>query len=112
MNFFGIGGLELALVALAAFLLLGPKGIADGAKTIAKIARELRAQRDELAGIVQRAADEEADEQTARNAPPPPEGAVARLPDKGGPGEAPAPAAPQTERPVAPSPSPDRDART
>jgi sec-independent protein translocase protein TatB len=78
LNFFGIGGFELLLIALVAFLLLGPKGLADGAKTIAKVAKDLRAQRDELTGIVRQAAAEEDEAEKTKTAPPTPEGAVAR----------------------------------
>ena len=78
MNMFGIGGFELLLIALIAFLVLGPKGIADGTKTLGKLVKELRTQRDELTGMVKQAVEEEEDEERARNAPPAPDGAVAR----------------------------------
>lgn len=48
MNFLGIGGLELMIIALVAFLVLGPHKMAEAGKTIAKVLTELRKQRDEL----------------------------------------------------------------
>lgn len=48
MNFLGIGGLELMIIALVAFLVLGPRKMAEAGKTIAKVLTELRKQRDEL----------------------------------------------------------------
>ncbi len=48
MNVFGIGGLELLVIGLVAFLVLGPKKMAEAGKTAAKIMSELRKQRDEL----------------------------------------------------------------
>ncbi len=78
MNFLGIGGMELLVVGLIAFLLLGPKGMADGAKTVNKFMRDLRGQRDELQKIVRSAVEEEQEEEQAKKAPPVPSGAVAR----------------------------------
>ena len=48
MNFFGIGGIELIVIALVAFLVLGPRRMAEAGKTIARFMAELRKQRDEL----------------------------------------------------------------
>ncbi len=59
MNFLGIGGLELVLIGIVAFLVLGPKRLSEGARTAAKMLRELRRQRDELTGMVREAVDPE-----------------------------------------------------
>jgi sec-independent protein translocase protein TatB len=78
MNFLGIGGMEMLVIGLIAFLLLGPKGMADGAKTVNKFMKDLRGQRDELQKIVKSAVEEEQEEDRAKKAPPVPSGAVAR----------------------------------
>ncbi|MBI2965966.1 MAG: twin-arginine translocase TatA/TatE family subunit [Chloroflexi bacterium] len=60
MNFFGIGGLEMLVIALVAFLVLGPRKMADAGKSAAKILSELRKQRDELtAAIMAEPSDQE-----------------------------------------------------
>ena len=59
MNFLGIGGLELVLIGIVAFLVLGPKRLSEGARTAAKMLSELRRQRDELTGMVREAVDPE-----------------------------------------------------
>ncbi len=59
MNFLGIGGLELVLIGIVAFLVLGPRRLSEGARTAAKMLRELRRQRDELTGMVREAVDPE-----------------------------------------------------
>jgi Tat protein translocase TatB subunit len=57
VNFLGIGGLELVLIGIVAFLVVGPKRLSEGARTAAKVLRELRRQRDELTGMVREAVD-------------------------------------------------------
>ena len=57
MNFLGIGGLELLLIAIVGFVVLGPKRLSEGARTAAKVLRELRRQRDELTDMVREAVD-------------------------------------------------------
>ena len=52
MNFFGIGGMELLVIGLVAFLVLGPQKMADAGKTVAKIMSELRKQKDELTSAI------------------------------------------------------------
>ena len=59
MNFLGIGGLELVLIGIVAFLVVGPKRLSEGARTAAKMLGELRRQRDELTGMVREAVDPE-----------------------------------------------------
>lgn len=66
MNFLGIGGLELVLIGIVAFLVLGPKRLSEGARTAAKMLGELRRQRDELTGMVREAVDPEALESDIR----------------------------------------------
>jgi len=48
VNFLGIGGLEILVIALVAFLVLGPRKMAEAGKTAAKVLSQLRKQRDEL----------------------------------------------------------------
>ena len=65
MNFFGIGGLEMLVIALVAFLVLGPRKMADAGKSAAKILSELRKQRDELtAAILAEPAEQEESKRT------------------------------------------------
>lgn len=52
MNVFGIGSLEFLVIALVAFLVLGPRKMAEAGKTVAKIMSELRKQRDELTSAI------------------------------------------------------------
>jgi len=52
MNFFGIGGLELVIIALVAFLVLGPRKMAEAGKTVARVMSELKKQRDELTQVL------------------------------------------------------------
>ncbi len=57
MNFLGVGGLEIIVIALVGFLVLGPKRLTQGARTAAKALNELRRQRDDLTGMVADAVD-------------------------------------------------------
>jgi Sec-independent protein translocase protein TatA len=77
MNFMGIGGFELIVVGLIAFLLFGAKGMQDGVKTVSKVMKVVRGQSGELRKIVEQAVAEEEDAENAKTAPPP-DGAVAR----------------------------------
>ena len=88
MNFMGIGGFELIVVGLIAFLLFGAKGMQDGVKTVSKAMNAIRGQSGELRKIVEQAVEEEEDAERARSAPAP-AGAVARST-----GALPGPAAP------------------
>lgn len=47
------------LIGIVAFLVVGPKRLSEGARTAAKVLRELRRQRDELTGMVREAVDPE-----------------------------------------------------
>ncbi|MBI4219876.1 MAG: twin-arginine translocase TatA/TatE family subunit [Chloroflexi bacterium] len=57
MNVFGIGGMELIVIGLVAFLLLGPRKMAEAGKTVAKILGEVRRQRDELTAAIMQEPD-------------------------------------------------------
>ncbi len=70
MNFLGIGGLELLLIAIVAFVVLGPKRLSEGARTAAKALRELRRQRDELTDMVREAVDLEGIQSDMEEHPP------------------------------------------
>jgi Sec-independent protein translocase protein TatA len=82
VNFFGIGGLELLIIGLVAFLVLGPKKMAEAGKTAAKILSELRKQRDELTAAIM--SEEPAPPEGARREP---EGAAPVARDRLGSGE-------------------------
>lgn len=51
---FNIGSGEIALIAIAALLLLGPKGLPELARGIGKFMREFRRQTDSVRNIVER----------------------------------------------------------
>ncbi|MBI4306276.1 MAG: twin-arginine translocase TatA/TatE family subunit [Chloroflexi bacterium] len=69
VNIFGIGGMELVVIGLVAFLLLGPRKMAEAGKTVAKILSEVRRQRDELTAAIMQEPDEKNAEAPA--GPPP-----------------------------------------
>ncbi len=52
MNILGMGPLELLVIALLAFILLGPQRLADGARLLGKATKEVRRMTDELPKIV------------------------------------------------------------
>ncbi len=52
MNFFGIGGFELIVIAGLAFFLLGPKKMIETSRDAGKIIRELKAERDKFTKMV------------------------------------------------------------
>jgi sec-independent protein translocase protein TatB len=107
VNFFGIGGLEMLVIALVAFLVLGPKKMADAGKSAAKILSELRKQRDELTAAIL-AEPSEPEESPRTN-----EAAVAVPLDRAKSGESPRPDAPGStqEAPAASDRPPDRKDR-
>lgn len=51
---FNIGSGEIALIAVAALLILGPKRLPELARGIGKFMREFRRQTDEVRGVVER----------------------------------------------------------
>ncbi len=90
MNIMGIGPMEIMVVAILAFFLLGPKKMAEAGKTFGKVLRELREQRDEFTSLIMESTDisDPDDKPKARVVPPPidlpaPEGAVAQSGDPG-----------------------------
>mgnify|MGYP001480995591 CR=1 FL=1 len=90
MNIMGIGPMEIMVVAILAFFLLGPKKMAEAGKTFGKVLRELREQRDEFTSMLMESTDisDPPDKPQKRVVPPPvnpppPEGAVAQSGDPG-----------------------------
>ena len=63
MNILGMGPLEVLVIALIAFILLGPQRMVDAARLMGKATKEVRRMTDELPKIV---LDEEQD-QPSRN---------------------------------------------
>ena len=61
MNIFGMGPLEILVIALIAFILLGPQRMVDAARLMGKATKEVRRMTDELPKIV---LDEEQDRPT------------------------------------------------
>lgn len=52
MNIFGMGSLEILVIALIAFILLGPQKMVDAARLLGKATKEVRRMTDELPKIV------------------------------------------------------------
>lgn len=52
MNIFGMGPLEILVIALVAFIFLGPKKMVDAARLMGKATKEVRRMTDELPKIV------------------------------------------------------------
>ena len=52
MNIFGMGPLEILVIALIAFILLGPQRMVDAARLLGKATKEVRRMTDELPKIV------------------------------------------------------------
>jgi len=52
VNFFGIGGFELIVIAGLAFFLLGPKKMIETSREAGKIFRELKVERDKFTKMV------------------------------------------------------------
>ena len=75
MNFLGIGGFEILVIALVAFLVLGPKKMAEAGKTAAKVLSQLRKQRDELTAAL---LEEPGKEPPGAGAAPPSPGSARR----------------------------------
>lgn len=75
MNFLGIGGFEILVIAAVAFMVLGPRKMSETGKAVGKTLRELRRQRDELTAMVMQDPEEEP---PAPDKPPRPSGAISR----------------------------------
>ena len=86
MNFLGVGPMELVIVATLAYFLLGPKKMGEAGKTIGKILREFREQRDEFTSMLMESVDIE-DKPKPPVVPSTPVGAVAQSGDPGDPDE-------------------------
>ena len=84
---FNIGSGELALIAVVALLILGPKRLPELARGIGKFMREFRRQTDEVRGVVEREFYKM--DQDLPHAPPPPR--IAPSPDAVAVGTAPEP---------------------
>ena len=82
MNFLGVGPMELVIVAVLAYFLLGPKKMGEAGKSIGKILRELRAQRDEFTSMLMESVDLE--DKPKSSTPATPVGAVPQSADPGG----------------------------
>ena len=52
MNFLGIGPLELIIVALVAFIFLGPARMMEGARSLGKVLREIRHTTSDLPSLL------------------------------------------------------------
>ena len=52
MNFLGMGPLEVLVIALIAFILLGPQRMVDAARLLGKTTKEVRRMTDELPKIM------------------------------------------------------------
>lgn len=85
MNFLGIGPMELVIVAVLAYFLLGPKKMGEAGKTIGKILREFREQRDEFTSMLMESVDldDKPKAQPVAAVPSTPVGAVAQSGDPG-----------------------------
>lgn len=64
MNFFGIGGMELIVILLLGFIILGPRQLISVAKGLGRTISELRNAMNQFTRLV----DEDDDDQ--RNRPP------------------------------------------
>jgi sec-independent protein translocase protein TatB len=76
---FNIGSGELALIAVVALLVLGPRRLPELARGIGKFMREFRRQTDEVRGIVEREFYK-MDQELPTDEPPPPSAAPDALP--------------------------------
>ena len=84
MNFLGVGPLELLIVGALAYFLLGPKKMGEAGKSVGKILREFREQRDEFTSMLMESVDTEQKPESA-STPSTPTGAVPQSGDPGGP---------------------------
>lgn len=81
MNFFGVGMLELAVIFLIAFLVMGPAKAIEMARTAGKLIGDVKRSVNELTAATdlndrQRPASTQANEPSAKPTEPPPTGAV------------------------------------
>ncbi len=66
MNFLGIGGFELIIIAGIALFLLGPKKMIETSRNAGKLIRELKAERDKFTNMIMSEFDVE-DDKPARS---------------------------------------------
>ena len=52
MNFLGIGSIELLIVALVAFIFLGPARMVEAARSLGKVVREVRRTTSDLPSLL------------------------------------------------------------
>ncbi len=81
MNVFGVGMLELAVIFLIAFLVMGPTKAIEMARTAGKLIGEVKRSVNELTAATdlneqRRPASTQANEQSSKPTNPPPTGAV------------------------------------
>ena len=86
MNFLGVGPMELIIVAVLAYLLLGPTKMGEVGKSVGRILRELRQQREEFTSMLMESVDLE-DEPERPSASSAPVGAVPQSGDSGDSGD-------------------------
>ena len=67
MNFFGIGGFELIIIAGLAFFLLGPKKMIETSRSAGKLIRELKAERDKFTNMIMSEFDDADDKPSGAN---------------------------------------------
>ena len=90
MNFFGIGGLEIIVIAGLAFFLLGPKKMIETSRSAGKLLRELRTERDKFTRMVMQEFDDDEKEPSAASSRPADGGSAASsAATEVGPGDAP-----------------------
>lgn len=64
MNFLGIGGFELIIIAGIALFLLGPKKMIETSRNAGKLIRDLKAERDKFTNMIMSEFDVEDDKPT------------------------------------------------
>ena len=96
MNFLGVGPLELLIVGALAYFLLGPKKMGEAGKSVGKILREFRDQRDEFTSMLMDSVDTKEKPESAAT-PSTPTGAVPQSGDPGDPNESDGPGDPDEE---------------
>jgi Sec-independent protein translocase protein TatA len=68
MNIIGMGPLEILVVLLLAFILLGPQKMMEGARLFGKASREIRRMTDELQTTINLEEEPDQDEEDPRDA--------------------------------------------
>ena len=68
MNIIGMGPLEILVVLLLSFILLGPQKMMEGARLFGKASREIRRMTDELQTTINLEEEPDQDEEDPRDA--------------------------------------------